>query len=123
LFNGARTSINVDGWFLTDSPDNLTKWRFPSTNIPPNGFLVVFASSKNRSVAGAPLHANFSLSADGEYLALVKPDGVTIAFEFDPFPNSLPTSPTALGRTCRSARSFPIGRRYECSFPPTALSA
>src|SRR5262249_62316901 len=58
--------------------------RFPSTNVPPNGFLIVFASGKNRVVPGAPLHANFSLNASGEYLALVKPDGVTIAREFAP---------------------------------------
>src|SRR6185503_17963302 len=90
IFNGGTTTVNLNGWFLTDSPGNLTRWRFPATNVPPNGFLIVFASSKNRAVPGAPLHANFSLSAGGEYLALVRPDGITIASEFAPaeqFPN------------------------------------
>jgi hypothetical protein len=32
----------------------------------------------------APLHTDFSLDADGEYLALVEPDGVTVASAFDP---------------------------------------
>lgn len=84
LFNGSSNTVNVSGWFLTDAADNLTKWRLPATNISPNGFLVVFASGKNRAVAGAPLHANFNLSAGGEYLALVQPDGFTIASEFAP---------------------------------------
>src|SRR6185436_814339 len=39
---------------------------------------------KNRAIAGAPLHAGFSLTAGGEYLALVRPAGATIATEFAP---------------------------------------
>ncbi len=84
LLNTGTTNVNLNGWCLTDSAANLTKWRFPSTNIPPGGFLIVFASGKNRAVAGAPLHANFSLSSGGEYLALVQSNGVTIASQFSP---------------------------------------
>ena len=40
--------------------------------------MVVFASEKNRRNPGARLHTDFKLSGAGEYLALVKPDGVTI---------------------------------------------
>jgi hypothetical protein len=47
-------------------------------------YLIVFASGKDRRSPGAELHANFKLDAQGEYLALVKPDGVTIATEFAP---------------------------------------
>src|SRR5436190_9219257 len=99
IFNGGTTTVNMDGWFLTDTKDNLTKWRFPATNIGPSRFLIVFASSKNRALPGAPLHANFSLSAGGEYLALVKPDGFTIATEFTPqFPSQLPNVSYGLGQ-------------------------
>jgi len=42
---------------------------------PAGGFLLVFASDKASPPAGE-LHANFKLSASGDYLALVKPDGV-----------------------------------------------
>src|SRR5262249_49890874 len=45
--------------------------------------LVVFASGKNRSVPGLPLHTDFSLKASGEYLALLKTDG-SVATEFAP---------------------------------------
>lgn len=44
---------------------------------------MVFASSRDRKVSGAPLHANFALSADGEFLALVRPNG-TIASSYAP---------------------------------------
>ena len=88
IYNSASTNVNTAGWYLTDNAAQLTKWQFPSTNIAPNSFLIVFASSKNRRVPGQPLHANFSLSASGEYLALVKPGGVVKTTEFAPqFPN------------------------------------
>ena len=46
--------------------------------------MIVFASNKNRAVSGQELHTNFAISGDGEYLALVQPDGVTIASQFAP---------------------------------------
>ncbi len=88
IYNTAGVNVNAAGWSLTDNAAQLTKWQFPSTNIAPNSFVIVFASGKNRRVPGAPLHANFSLAAGGEYLALIRPDGVTKATEFAPqFPN------------------------------------
>ena len=88
IYNRTATNVNVGGWYLTDNAGNLTKWQFPATNLAPNAFMVIFADNKNRRVPGAPLHTSFSLSASGEYLALVKPDGVTRVTEFAPqFPN------------------------------------
>jgi hypothetical protein len=83
LYNTASTTVNLNGWYLTDETNNLTKWSFPATNLAPAGFMIVFASGKNRRVPGAPLHTDFSLDTGGEYLALVQPDGVTIASEFN----------------------------------------
>src|SRR5436190_2501127 len=100
IFNAGTNTVNMDGWFLTDTKDILTKWRFPATNIAPNRFLIVFASSKNRAVSGAPLHANFALSAGGEYLALVKPDAATVASEFE-FPAQLPNISYGIGQDVR----------------------
>lgn len=84
LFNRSTNVVNLDGWYLTDSAKKPTKWRIPSTNMEPSGFLIIFASGKDRAVPGLPLHSNFSLDASGEYLALIEPDGVTIASEFSP---------------------------------------
>lgn len=84
LHNPTDTPINLSGWFLTDNANNLTKWQFPNTNIAANGYLVLFASNKDRAVPGQPLHTSFALSADGEYLGLVLPDGQTIVSEFAP---------------------------------------
>jgi hypothetical protein len=73
---------DMAGWYLTDDPATLTKWQFPGVSINANGYLVVFASGKDRRVSGQNLHTNFSLKADGESLLLVKPDGVTVVSNF-----------------------------------------
>ncbi len=89
IHNAGAASVNLDGWFLTDTTNNLTKWRFPAVILPANGYLVVFASNKDRDVG--ELHTNFRLGGEGEYLALVRPDGVTVASHFFPaFPIQAP---------------------------------
>ncbi len=84
VHNTSVGPVNLDGWYLTDTTNSLAKWRFPSTNILANGYLVVFASGKDRALPGAPLHTSFQLNGDGEYLALVMRDALTIATEFAP---------------------------------------
>ncbi|MBU4459526.1 MAG: CotH kinase family protein, partial [Verrucomicrobia bacterium] len=76
-------TVDMAGWRLTDKPDNLSKWTFPSTNLAPAARMLVFASDRNRAIPGEELHTNFELSKDGEYLALVTPSG-TVAHAFSP---------------------------------------
>ena len=89
LKNTTAASIDLAGYHLTDDSADLDKWTFPAVSISAGGRLVVFASSKDRTVVGQNLHANFSLDEEGEYLALVQPDGVTVDDAFDPFPAQL----------------------------------
>ena len=48
LFNSGSEAIQLGGYYLTDDPSSLTKWPFPSIQLEPRQFLVVFASGKNR---------------------------------------------------------------------------
>jgi len=82
LFNAGSGPVNLLGWHLTDNPGAPGQWTFPSVTLAPGGFLVVFASGKNRTNDPAHLHTSFQLDADGGYLALVKPDGAAIASAF-----------------------------------------
>lgn len=125
LFNRSASAVNVGGWYLTDNAKKLTKWRIPSTNMPPNSFLIVFASGKDRAVSGLPLHANFSLDASGEYLALVQPDGVTIATEFSPqFPTQSSDMSYGLGEETSVALLLPTNAPTRIYVPTnTALGA
>ncbi len=88
LYNPDTTAVNLSGWHLTDNDGDLAKWKFPGIVIEPGGFLVVFASGKDKRVPGGQLHTNFQLSADGEYLGLIAEDGLTVVSEIAPeYPN------------------------------------
>lgn len=76
LRNQSDAAVDLGGWSLTDDATKPAKWRFPSVVVPPGGYVLVFASDKDRAVPGAELHTNFKLGADGEFLGLVRPDGV-----------------------------------------------
>ena len=84
IYNPTPDDVDLAGWHLTDSDANLAKWQFPSVTLDAGGYLVVFASGKDRAIAGSELHTDFKLSGDGEPLALVKPDGVTISHRYTP---------------------------------------
>ena len=90
IHNPTGQSASLDGYYLTDDPDNLTMWRFPGVTLAPGDYLLVFASGKNRVIPGNELHTNFNLDRDGEYLALISPDGVTVLNEFAPYPSQRP---------------------------------
>lgn len=83
IYNRSSQIVSLDGWYLTDNDDALTKWPFPSTlSIAPYSYLVVFASGKTQNehpanypfFDGVSYHTNFSLDNGGEYLALTGPN-------------------------------------------------
>jgi hypothetical protein len=86
LFNPTAAAINLTGHFLTDDDSEPMKWAFPDVPLPAGGHLIVFASGKNRANPLAPLHTNFQLDRDGEYLALIGP-GPVLLHEFNPLPS------------------------------------
>lgn len=87
IYNPGPNAADLSTFYFTDDATILNKWAFPSVIMPADSYLVVFASSKNRAIAGNELHTNFKLSAGGEYLALTRDDGsggFSIAGEFSP---------------------------------------
>ena len=90
VFNSGANTADLEGYFLTDQEDAMTKWQLPAVKLPAGGFLLIFASGKNRNVAGSELHTNFNIAKAGEYLALVAPDGSTVIAEFGSATSPLP---------------------------------
>ncbi|MDR1810863.1 MAG: chitobiase/beta-hexosaminidase C-terminal domain-containing protein [Prevotella sp.] len=82
LYNPSGGAINLNNWILTDT-ENAIKWRFPNVSIDAGRYLVVFASGKARNNPVGELHTNFSLSKDGEYLAILEADG-SVSDEYAP---------------------------------------
>ena len=72
LYNKGTQTIDLSGYFLTDTYNNLTKWEIPQgTMIAPNEYLIIWADEDS---AQAGLHADFKLSAEAEELILLTPD-------------------------------------------------
>jgi hypothetical protein len=122
IHNNSDEAIDLAGWHLTDNASNRSKWRFPSasasTSLAPGGYLVVFASGAEDAVIGYEFHAGFSLAAGGEYLALVEPDGVTVADHYSPvYPPQLSDVSYGIG-SAGGARGF-----LEAPTPGTANTA
>ena len=72
--------LNLEGYYLSDREDNLTKYEIPSTNagittITPGGHLVFWLDNDTEQGEN---HTNFKLSPDGEGIFLTEPDGITI---------------------------------------------
>jgi len=81
IHNPTASPVNLAGWKLHDSA---TAWTFPAVVLPAGGYLIVFASDQTLQPYVDPkgyLHTNFRLDADGESLALVRPDG-SVAWEY-----------------------------------------
>ncbi len=85
IHNPDPTTLDLGGYTLTDSAAIPAKWVFPAGyTIPAGGYVVVFASNKDRRTLGSALHTNFSLSASGEYLGLYAPGGGAALSEYAP---------------------------------------
>ncbi len=66
--------VDLEGYNLTDTTDDLAKWTFSqSTVLEPGEALIVFASSQDTVDPLGFQHTNFKLGAGGEYLALTSP--------------------------------------------------
>jgi hypothetical protein len=76
LYNPLSYDVNLLGYFVSDDPNLPLKWSFPSVTLPAGGYLVVWASGKDKR--SGQLHTSFSLNANGEYLGLYGPDGTLI---------------------------------------------
>ena len=75
LYNSSDQNINLSGHYLTDNPDQPTKWQIAQgTQIAAKGFLFFIADSDPEE---GDRHTNFNLNSQGEFIGLVAADGAT----------------------------------------------
>ena len=78
IYNASSSAQNLENYYITDKPDNLTKYKLTGStdfNMPGNSFLLLWADDDEDI---GPLHISFKLASGGEAIYLVKPDGITI---------------------------------------------
>ena len=76
LYNGGSNLINLQGFYLSDNENDLTKFTFPNVSIPANGYLIIWCDTAGSTQTG--LHTTYRLSADQEEVYLSDPTGNTI---------------------------------------------
>jgi len=91
--------LNLEGYHLSDDPDTLNKWVFPSSNpglttILPGGHVRIWCDDDEQQGED---HTNFKLSSEGETVFLVEPDGQTI---IDSITFGLAQTDISFGRSC-----------------------
>lgn len=76
LYNNGASSIDLEGYYLSDDATDLMKWAFPAgTTIDNNSYLVIWADNDEDQEG---LHAAFKLSASAESVFLVNPTGTIV---------------------------------------------
>ncbi|MCR6650976.1 MAG: lamin tail domain-containing protein [Cellvibrionaceae bacterium] len=75
LHNHSNSAVRLTGWSLSDDAMEPQKWQFPDISVSAGGYVVVWASDKDRAIADKPLHVNFKISSSGETLYLFDGSG------------------------------------------------
>ncbi len=76
LLNLDDAQVQIEGWGLSDDPEDTLQWTLPAITLAPGELLLVFASGKDRHVG--ELHTSFGLDATGEPVVLAAADGCTV---------------------------------------------
>ena len=76
--NLSNSSIDISGWYISDSDANWMKYKIPvGTSVPPQGFVVFDESEFNpnglwNSDAGEPSDSEFAISSGGDQVYLIE---------------------------------------------------
>ncbi len=90
IYYDGEEPLSLELFGLTDDPDEPFQWFFPDTTIHPGEYMLIWASGKDRSTPGQPLHTNFSISVDGEDIMLSHPaEGLLDHFEARHIPTDI----------------------------------
>jgi len=108
FLNRSPSPVSLDGWYLSDDRETLTKWAFPATNIPGGSFLELDEISGFH----IPITNGFGLNKAGEELWLSWFPGTTNDRVVDAYTFKGQENGVALGRV-------PGGDRFRARQLPT----
>ena len=127
LHNPSGEPVDLAGYFLSDDDEEPDRWQLPSVTLEPGGFLVVFASGKDRDVPLGELHTDFRIAQGDEPVLLVAPDGETVVDRLPgedvPRDASIGRDPEDLRRVCLFAEPTPGGPNAPACFDDVELGA
>lgn len=78
LQNTGKKTVDLGGWFLSDSGKDPLKWSFPAgTKLKAGAFLTVYCTGEENHAKGSGnvFYSGFAISSSGEKIILTDPDG------------------------------------------------
>ena len=81
LYNDGKKTVDLSGWYLSDSKKNPQKWSFPNgTKLKAGAFLTVFCTGEEdrNPGKGNTFYTGYSISASGETLILSDAEGTEL---------------------------------------------
>ena len=94
IYNSGCHVVNLGGLYLSDAASDPTRWKFPSVEVPPGGFVIVWADGEERQ---GKLHTSFKLSPNGGSILLFDKDA-NFNTPLDAFRFGIQTVDVSLGR-------------------------
>ena len=71
IYNPTDAPISLEGWYLTDDSDELTKGKLPAETVQPGEYYVIFLSKDTENLRKGYPVVPFGLSSSGDSLCLV----------------------------------------------------
>jgi hypothetical protein len=97
IYNDNNTPMDLAGYYITDDLSRPTKYKLTTTVgqlvVAPKSFFIIWGGG---NISLGPDHIDIGLSANGESLALVAPDGTTV---LDSYTFSAQKADVSMGRT------------------------
>ncbi|MBI4659650.1 MAG: lamin tail domain-containing protein [Verrucomicrobia bacterium] len=92
LHNRGSQPVDLGGWSLSVDREEEGQWVFPPASIPAGGYLVIWASGKDRRepAPGQRLHTNFKLNPNGDTLQLFGPELPRVLVDVLAYPEQSP---------------------------------
>ena len=75
LYNASNFPISTNNLYLSDTLNNIYKWKLPNLVLKPDNYLIIWADEDGNQ---GEKHANFQLSNLGETLTLFAQDSILI---------------------------------------------
>jgi hypothetical protein len=94
IYNSGCHVVNLAGLYLSDTASTPIRWKFPSVEVPPGGFVIVWADGEENQ---GELHTNFKLSSNGGSILLFDRDA-NFNTPLDAFRFGKQTADVSLGR-------------------------
>lgn len=114
LHNTSASAVDLEGWYLSDDDERLTRWQFPKAEIPAGGYLAVYCTGLDGISSDGSLQAGFKLSSTGDNAVLTTPAGVVASRVSVPALGADQAySKTALGWTTQLSPTPGAANRFE----------